>query len=55
VTIEGDPLVALGSYGKGKSAVFTSDCAPHWAPPEFVEWEHYDGMWQGLLNYLTQR
>lgn len=55
VTIEGDPLVALGSYGKGKSAVFTSDCAPHWAPPEFVEWEHYDGMWQGLLNYLTKR
>lgn len=55
VTIEGDPLVALGCYGKGKSAVFTSDCAPHWAPPEFVEWEHYDGMWQGLLNYLTKR
>lgn len=55
VTIEGDPLVALGSYGKGKSAVFTSDCAPHWAPPEFVEWEHYNRLWQGLLNYLTKR
>ena len=55
VTVEGDPLMALGSYGKGKTAVFTSDCAPHWAPPEFVEWEHYDGIWQGLLNYLTKR
>ncbi len=30
VEVEGDPLVAFGSYGKGRSAVFTTDCAPHW-------------------------
>lgn len=54
VSIEGDPLVAFGSYGKGKSAVFTSDCAPHWAPPEFVNWEFYNQIWQSILDWLTK-
>ena len=48
-----DPFIAFGKYGKGRSAVFTSDCAPHWAPPEFCEWEYYDTLWQGILDWLT--
>ena len=39
--IEGDPMMAVGDFGKGRSAVFTSDCSPHWAPMEFVSWAHY--------------
>ncbi|CZS11809.1 hypothetical protein CDFC105_93953 [Clostridioides difficile] len=23
-------MVAVGEFGKGKSAIFSSDCAPHW-------------------------
>lgn len=53
-TIDGDPFIAVGEFGKGKSAVFTSDCAPHWGPPEFVNWEFYDELWKGILNYLTK-
>ena len=53
VEIGGDPLVAVGTFGKGKSAVFTSDCAPHWGPPEFINWEYYDELWKGILNYIT--
>lgn len=53
-TVEGDPFVAFGEYGKGRSAVCTTDCAPHWAPPEFCEWEYYDRMWQGIVNWLTR-
>jgi len=49
-----DPFIAFGTYGEGKSAVFTSDCAPHWAPPEFCEWEDYDKIWQGILGWLTK-
>lgn len=49
-----DPFVAFGTYGKGKSAVFTSDCAPHWAPPEFCEWEGYQKIWKGIVDWLTQ-
>lgn len=54
VTIGGDPFIAVGEFGKGRSAVFTSDCAPHWGPPEFVKWEYYDKLWKGLLDYLTK-
>lgn len=54
ITINGDPLVAFGEFGKGRSAVFTSDCAPHWGPKEFLEWTGYDLLWKGILDYLTE-
>ena len=53
-TISGDPLIAVGDFGKGRSAVFTSDCAPHWAPPPFVNWEHYNLIWKNILHYITR-
>lgn len=52
-TVGEDPFIAIGEYGKGKSAVFTSDCAPHWAPPEFCEWKYYNTVWKGLMDWLT--
>lgn len=53
--VEENPFIALGSYGKGRSAAFTTDCAPHWAPPEFCEWEYYDKLWQGIMDWLTEK
>lgn len=52
--IENDPFIAVASYGKGKSAVFTTDCAPHWAPPEFCEWEYYPQIFKGIADWLTK-
>ena len=52
-TVGGDPFIAFGSYGKGKSGVVTTDCAPHWAPPEFCEWEHYNRLWKQIADYLV--
>lgn len=52
--INGDPFIALRNYGEGKTAVFTSDCAPHWGPPEFVNWEHYNKLWINIINWLTK-
>lgn len=54
VVVEGNPFLAFGTYGKGKSAVVTTDCAPHWAPPEFCEWEYYNKLWQGIADWLTK-
>ncbi|MDR0599274.1 MAG: glutamine amidotransferase [Treponema sp.] len=54
MTIGGDPFIAFSSHGRGKSAVFTSDCSPHWAPPPFVNWEYYDKLWQGIAGCLTE-
>jgi uncharacterized membrane protein len=54
VTIGDDPFIAVREYGKGRTAAFTSDCAPHWGPPEFMNWEYYDELWKGILDYLTK-
>lgn len=55
VLVGEDPFIAFGTYGKGRSAVFTSDCAPHWAPPEFCEWPEYPAVWQGIVGWLTEK
>lgn len=53
VTVDGNPLVAVGEYGEGRSAVFTSDMAPHWAPPSFLAWPQYGSMWASLLRWVA--
>ena len=53
-TVGGDPLVAVREVGAGRTAVFTSDCAPHWAPPAFCEeWEGYGPLFRGLLGWAA--
>lgn len=46
-----DPLIACGAYGKGRSVAFTSDCAPHWAPENFVTWKDYDKLWHQIVSW----
>jgi len=50
-----DVLIAAGSYGKGRSVAFTSDCGPHWAPPSFVEWVGYARLWDQIVSWTTGR
>ncbi|NMB21114.1 MAG: cytoplasmic protein [Firmicutes bacterium] len=52
VSAEEDPILVVGSYGKGKTAAFASDCAPHWGSPEFVQWKQYNQFWQQLIHWL---
>lgn len=52
VRIGDDPLIAVREVGAGRTAVFTSDLAPHWAPPPFLEWDGYGPMWHSLLTWL---
>lgn len=52
--INNDPFIAVREYGKGKTAVFTSDCAPHWGSEEFVNWESYSVLWNNIVNWLTE-
>lgn len=53
VSVGNDPLIVAGSFGKGRSAVFTSDCGPHWAPPPFVDWAGYATVWNGIANWVA--
>lgn len=52
-TIADDPLVVVGEVERGRSAVFTSDCGPHWAPPAFCEaWSGYPQLWDALTTWV---
>ena len=53
VRVGGDPLIAVGSFGKGRSVAFTSDCGPHWAPPPFCDWAGYAPLWNNIANWVS--
>ncbi len=53
-TINNNPLIVVGSYGKGRTCAYTTDCAPHWSPEDFCTWEGYSRLWGNLINWLTQ-
>ena len=53
VSAGGHPLLLAGRFGKGRGVAFTSDCAPHWAPPEFVAWEHYGRLWNQIARWAA--
>jgi uncharacterized membrane protein len=50
-----DPLLVVGNAGSGRSVAFASDLAPHWAPPEFVSWLHYQQLWTSILSWSAGR
>lgn len=54
-TVCKDPFIAAAQYGQGRSAVISTDCSPHWAPPEFCQWKHYKTLVKNVLDYLTGR
>ena len=52
VRCAGDILVAAGVYERGRTMAFATDCAPHWAPPEFLEWPGYALFWRQASEWL---
>jgi uncharacterized membrane protein len=50
-----DPVLVVGSAGKGRAVAFTSDLAPHWAPPEFLDWPHYPKLWASIMTWVSNR
>lgn len=49
------PFIAARSVERGRSAIFSSDCGPHWGPPEFVSWNGYPRLWVNLATWLAGR
>jgi uncharacterized membrane protein len=50
-----DALLVAGTFGKGRSVAFTSDCGPHWAPPSFISWPGYTTLWRGIVGWAAGR
>jgi uncharacterized membrane protein len=53
MTCQGDPFLSLRYFGEGRTGAFASDCSPHWAPLEFVNWEYYSVFWNRLVAWLA--
>lgn len=52
-SVSDDPLLVAGTFGRGRTVAFTSDCGPHWAPPDFVEWDGYAPLWQQMVAWAA--
>lgn len=50
----GHPLLVVGTHGEGRTAAFTSDLAPHWAPPPFLSWSGYALLFDRLVRWLAK-
>jgi uncharacterized membrane protein len=47
-----DPAIAVGQFGRGRVAAYTSDPAPHWGC-NLVSWDQYQRLWLSLVDWLT--
>ncbi len=47
------PLLVTGTYGEGRTLVWTSDVGPHWLPPEFIAWSGYKTLFEQMLAWAT--
>lgn len=54
LNVDEDPLLVFGTYKKGKTGCFMSDCSPHWGSLEFMAWEHYSDMWVNILKKISR-
>lgn len=48
----GDPLLATGKFGRGRTMAYMSDPAPHWGC-NFVYWQHYNEFWLTCVDILS--
>lgn len=49
----GDPFLAVGAVGQGRTAAFASDCVGHWGSAEFLAWKDYGRFWNQLVRWLA--
>lgn len=52
-TVGSDPLLVAGAFGQGRGVAFASDCGPHWAPPQFVDWTGYKTLWAQIAAWAA--
>ena len=54
ITEQGDPLLAFGRFGLGKSIAFTSDITEQWAS-EWLEWNNFGKLWSQIIRSIIKK
>lgn len=54
-TVGSDPMIAVQSYGQGRTLSWASDIGPHWCPEPFLKWDGYAKLWQQSVRWLAKR
>jgi hypothetical protein len=49
-----DPILAIGRYGLGSTAAFTSDLSPNWGK-DWISWEKYKEFVQQLVTSISRQ
>ncbi len=49
-----DTFMAAWDYERGRTLAFASDCAPHWATPEFLDWSYFSRFWANVVSWLAK-
>lgn len=52
--VEGYPLLAVRTVGKGRTLAYASDISPHWAPQEFMDWSGYSALFNNAVSWLAK-
>lgn len=52
-TVNDDPFLVVGDHGDGSSFAFATDCAPHWAPDPFLDWEYLPAFWETVFDRVV--
>jgi uncharacterized membrane protein len=55
MTVNGDPFVVAGEYGRGRSLAYAGDIGPHWGPRELVTSDAYTQFWARAVGWLCTR
>ena len=48
----GDPIISVNHYQKGRALAFATDLAPHWGQG-FSHWENYGKFWAQAVRWLA--
>lgn len=52
--VNADPFLVVGDHGDGSVFAYATDCAPHWAPEAYLEWEHLPTLWDRIVERVVE-
>jgi uncharacterized membrane protein len=48
------PLLAVRQFGKGRTAIWSTDIGPHWLSTDFLAWPSYGKLMSNIVTWICQ-